>query len=192
MIRLWLFRFNRSSYIIVIVLLVVHQIFLEIKTLWLKICLLYGVLTQRPSTLKICYVNISGVYNKQLNMAKVVYLHDVLSFISKRNCFMKLWWHALLLMWYLNLSRMVWYMRVLSREEVWERNISSARITLLIIANKNLDLIFHIQSISRMLCFQLFRSFINIIENVLYYQFFYFFLLDLIVLYDDKLYFFLV
>ena len=72
------------------VLLVVHQIFLEIKTLWLKICLLYGVLTQRPSTLKICYVNISGVYNKQLNMAKVVYLHDVLSFISKRNCFMKL------------------------------------------------------------------------------------------------------
>ena len=153
MIRLWLFRFNRSSYIIVIVLLVVHQIFLEIKTLWLKICLLYGVLTQRPSTLKICYVNISGVYNKQLNMAKVVYLHDVLSFISKRNCFMKLWWHALLLMWYLNLSRMVWYMRVLSREEVWERNISSARITLLMIANKNLDLIFHIQSISSMLCF---------------------------------------
>ena len=129
---------------------------------------MYGVLTQRPSTLKICYVNISGIYNKQLNMAKVVYLHDVLSFISKRNCFMKLWWHALLLMWYLNLSRMVWYMRVLSREEVWERNISSARITLLIIANKNLDLIFHIQSISRMLCFQLFlvsglgcRSLIN-------------------------------
>ena len=155
---------------------------------------MYGVLTQRPSTLKICYVNISGVYNKQLNMAKVVYLHDVLSFISKRNCFMKLWWHALLLMWYLNLSRMVWYMRVLSREEVWERNISSARIILLIIANKNLDLIFHIQSISSMLCFKLpkFRSFINIIENVLYYQFFYFFLLDLIVLYDDKLYFFLV
>ena len=72
-------------------------------------------------------------------------------------------------------------MRVLSRDEVWERDISSARITLLIIANKNLDLIFHIQSISSML----FRSFINIIENVLYYQFFYFFLLDLIVLYDD-------
>ena len=92
---------------------VVHRMFLEIKTSWLKICLLYGVLTQRPSTLKICYVNISGVYNKQLNMAKVVYLHDVLSFISKRNCFMKLWWHALLLMWYLNLSRMVGYMRVL-------------------------------------------------------------------------------
>ena len=109
----WYDWFNRSSYIIVVVLLVVHQIFLEIKPLWLKICLLYGVLTQRPSTLKICYVNISGVYNKQLNMAKVVYLHDVLSFISKRNCFMKLWWHALLLMWYLNLSRMVGYMRVL-------------------------------------------------------------------------------
>ena len=102
-----------KNLIVVRDLVVVHQIFSEIKTLWLKICLLYGVLTQRPSTLKICYVNISGVYNKQLNMAKVVYLHEVLSFISKRNCFMKLWWHALLLMWYLNLSWMVWYMTVL-------------------------------------------------------------------------------
>ena len=102
-----------KNLIVVRDLVLLHQIFSEIKTLWLKICLLYGVLTQRPSTLKICYVNISGVYNKQLNMAKVVYLHEVLSFISKRNCFMKLWWHALLLMWYLNLSRMVWYMTVL-------------------------------------------------------------------------------